>query len=200
MKKNLLKVIALVAFVVVLASCAKVPQVEIDAAKAAIETSKAAGSDRYVPEVFNAANDSLTAALAETETQNSKFVLFRNYDHVSALVASATENANKAATETVAKKAQIKAEVEASLVAVAAVIAEDKELLKKAPKGKDAKAALEAISQEIAVVETTAAEVTASLAAGEDVLNLRDKIAPAQAKATAIKAELEEAIAKKGKK
>ena len=200
MKKNLLKVVALVAFVMVLASCAKVPQVAIDAAKVAIETSKASGSDRYVPEIFNAANDSLTAALAETETQNSKFVLFRNYDHVSALVLSATENAKKAETETVAKKAQIKAEVEASLTAVAAVIAEDKELLKKAPKGKDAKAALEAISQEIAVVETTATEVTASLAAGEDVLNLRDKIAPAQAKATAIKAELEEAIAKKGKK
>ncbi len=199
MKKNLLKVIALVAFVVVLASCAKVPQVEIDAAKASIEASKAAGSDRYVPETFNAANDSLTAALAETEVQNSKFVLFRNYDHVKALVVSATETANKAAQEAVVKKEEVKKEVEAALAEVATVVAANKELIKKAPRGKDAKAALEAINAEIAVVETTASEVTASLAAGEDFLTLRDKINPAKEKANSIKAELEEVIAKKKK-
>lgn len=199
MKKNLLKLVALVAFVVVLASCAKVPQVEIDAAKAAIEAAKAGSADRYVPETFNAANDSLNAALAETETQNAKFVLFRNYDHVKALVVSATETANKAAVETVAKKEEVKKEVEASLAEIATVIAANKELIKKAPRGKDAKAALEAINQEIAVVETTASEVTASLAAGEDFLTLRDKVNPAKEKANAIKAELEEVIAKKKK-
>ena len=82
---------------------------------------------------------------------------------------------------------------------IATVIAANKELLKKAPRGKDAKAALEQINQEIAVVETAASEVTASLAAGEDFLTLRDKINPAKEKANAIKAELEEVVAKKKK-
>lgn len=199
MKKNLLKLVALVAFVVVFASCAEVPQVEIDAAKAAIEVAKTGGADRYVPATFNAASDSLTAALTETEVQNSKFVLFRNYDHVKALVVSAAEIAKKAEVETVAKKAEVKAEVEAALAEIATSIEASKALVKKAPRGKDAKAALEAINADIAVVETTASEVAASLAAGEDFLTLRDKVTPAKDKANAVKAELEEVVAKKKK-
>ena len=53
MKKGLLKLVAFSVLVVTLASCAKAPQAEIDAANVAIEAAKTAGADRYVPESFN---------------------------------------------------------------------------------------------------------------------------------------------------
>ena len=83
---------------------------------------------------------------------------------------------------------------------VTALIVADKELLAKAPKGKEGKAALEAIGQEIAVVETVNTEVTAGVANNEDILTLSDKIKPAVEKAKAINTELTDVIAKKGKK
>ena len=70
-------------------------------------------------------------------------------------------------------------------------------MVAKAPRGKEGKAALEAISSDITVAETTVTEVEALLANG-DLLGSNDKIKAAKEKATAIKAELEDAIAKKG--
>ena len=59
--------------------------------------------------------------------------------------------------------------------------------------------ALEAIKSDVAVAETTVTEVEALLANG-DLIGSNDKIKAAKEKATSIKTELEEAIAKKGGK
>jgi molybdenum-dependent DNA-binding transcriptional regulator ModE len=203
MKKGLLKLVAFSFLVVTLASCAKAPQAEIDSANAAIEAAKTAGADRYVPESFNAASEALKSATTAVEEQNSKFALFRNYDAAKTTLASVNTLAGKAVEETTAKKAALKAEVTQALTDLAALITANKELLAKAPKGKEGKAALEAIGQEIAVVETVNTEVTAGLANNEDILTLSGKIKPAVEKAKAINTELTEVTAKakgKGKK
>ena len=201
MKKGLLKLVALSVLVVSLASCAKAPQAEIDAANVAIEAAKTAGADRYVPESFNAASEALKSAVTAVEEQNSKFALFRNYDAAKTTLASVNTLAAKAVEETTAKKAALKAEVTASLTELATIIAANKELLAKAPKGKEGKAAVEAIGQEIAAVETVSTEVTAGLTNNEDILTLSGKIKPAVEKAKAIGTELTEVIEKaKGKK
>jgi hypothetical protein len=200
MKKGLLKLVAFSFLVVSLASCAKAPQAEIDAANVSIEAAKTAGADRYAPESFNAASEALKTALTAVEEQNSKFALFRNYDASKTTLASVATLSTKAVEETTAKKAALKAEVTQSITDLTALIAADKELLAKAPKGKEGKAALEAIGQEIAVVETVNTEVTAGVANNEDILTLSDKIKPAVEKAKAINTELTDVIAKKGKK
>jgi len=200
MKKGLLKLVAFSFLVVSLASCAKAPQAEIDAANVSIEAAKTAGADRYAPESFNAASEALKTALTAVEEQNSKFALFRNYDASKTTLASVATLSTKAVEETTAKKAALKAEVTQSVTDLTALIASDKELLAKAPKGKEGKAALEAIGQEIAVVETVNTEVTAGVANNEDILTLSDKIKPAVEKAKAINTELTDVIAKKGKK
>ena len=183
-----------------MASCAKAPQAEIDAANVSIEAAKTAGADRYVPEAFNAASEALKTAVTAVEEQNAKFALFRNYDAAKTTLASVSTLATKAVEETTAKKAALKAEVTQSITDLTALIVADKELLAKAPKGKEGKAALEAIGQEIAVVETVNTEVTAGVANNEDILTLSDKIKPAVEKAKAINTELTDVIAKKGKK
>ena len=196
MKKGLLKLVAFSFLVVSLASCAKAPQAEIDAANVSIEAAKTAGADRYAPESFNAASEALKTAVTAVEEQNAKFALFRNYDAAKTTLASVSTLATKAVDETTAKKAALKAEVTQNLADLTAAIASDKELLAKAPKGKEGKAALEAIGQEIAVVETVNTEVTAGLANNEDVLTLSEKIKPAVVKAQGINTELTDVIAK----
>ena len=196
MKKGLLKLVAFSVLVVTLASCAKAPQAEIDAANVAIQAAKTAGADRYVPESFNAASEALKTAVAAVEEQNSKFVLFRNYDAAKTTLASVGTLSTKAVEETTAKKAALKAEVTQAITDLNALIVANKELLAKAPKGKEGKAALEAIGQEIAVVETESTTVAAGLANNEDILTLSEKIKPAVEKAKGINTELTDVIAK----
>ena len=196
MKKGLLKLVAFSVLVVTLASCAKAPQAEIDAANVSIEAAKTAGADRYAPESFNAASEALKTSLTAVEEQNAKFALFRNYDASKTTLASVSTLATKAVEETTAKKESLKAEVTQAVTDLTALIVADKELLAKAPKGKEGKAALEAIGQEIAVVETVSTEVAAGVANNEDILTLSDKIKPAVEKAKAINTELTDVIAK----
>jgi len=196
MKKGLLKLVALSVLVVSLASCAKAPQAEIDQANASIEAAKTAGADRYVPESFNAASEALKTAVTAVEEQNAKFALFRNYDAAKTTLASVSTLATKAVEETTAKKAALKAEVTQAVTDLNALIVTDKELLAKAPKGKEGKAALEAIGQEIAVVETESTTVAAGLTNNEDILTLSEKIKPAVEKAKAINTELTDVMSK----
>jgi hypothetical protein len=196
MKKGLLKLVAFSFLVVTLASCAKPPVAEIEAAKVAIESAKTAGADRYVPESFNAASEALKSAEAAVAEQDSKFALFRNYDAAKTTLASVATLSTKAVDETTAKKAALKAEVTQAVTDLTTLITDNKALLAKAPKGKEGKAALEAIGQEIAVVETVNTEVTAGLANNEDILTLSEKIKPAVEKAKAINTELTDVIAK----
>jgi len=202
MKKGLSKLIALSVLVVAFASCAKVPQAEIDAANAALESAKQAGADRYVPATFNAASESMKTGQAAVEEQNSKFVLFRNYDAAKATFDSVKTLASKAVEETAAKKEQLKAEVTKQLAQLDSIVASDKAMLAKAPRGKEGKAALEAISQEISVVETTKTEVTTGVSNNEDILTLSEKLKPAVEKAQSINTELTDVMskAKGGKK
>ena len=128
--------------------------------------------------------------------QNSKFALFRNYDVAKTSLTSVATLATKAVEETAAKKEALKAEVTQNVTDLTALIAADKELLAKAPKGKEGKAAVEAIATEIGVVETALTEVSTGLANGDDILTLSEKVKPAIEKANAINAELTEVIAK----
>lgn len=196
MKKGLLKLVALSVLVVTFASCAKPPQAEMDAANAAIEQAKSAGADRYVPASFNAATDALKTAQAAVEEQNSKFALFRNYDAAKTTLASVKDLAKKAVDETAARKEALKTEVNQALTDLNTVIGQDKEMLKKAPKGKEGKAALEAIGQEISAVEAVAAEVTLGVASNADILTLSEKVKPAVEKAKSINTELSDVMAK----
>ena len=78
------------------------------------------------------------------------------------------------------------------------MVAEVKELLAAAPKGKEGKEALEAIQGDVVLVESFLAEVSTLINNG-DYLTAVDKVKAAGEKAASLKVELEEAIAKKTK-
>jgi hypothetical protein len=190
MKSKLIIAIAAMGVAVLFSSCAKVPQVEIDAATAAIQEVKDAGADLYVPEAYQALVDSMKSAKAKW---------FPSYTKAKATLATVSQMAVDTKAKSEARKVELKAETEAAIVEVKALVEENKALIAKAPRGKEGREALEAIKSDLAVAETTVTEVEGLLANG-DLLGSNSKIKAAKEKATSIKAELEEAIAKKGKK
>jgi len=197
MKSKLIIAIAAMGIAVLFSSCAKVPQAELDAATAAVSEVKAAGADLYVPEAFNAMTDSLKAANEKIEVAKAKW--FPNYTKAKETLATVSQMAVDTKAKSEARKVELKAETEAMIGEVKTLIEENKALIAKAPRGKEGREALEAIKSDVAVAETTVTEVEGLLAGG-DLIGSNDKIKAAKEKATSIKAELEEAIAKKGGK
>ncbi len=196
MRAKMLLPLLVVCLLALLIGCAKAPQQEIDAAKAAVDAAKAGEADRYAADQFNAAQDSLDAAMAEVDQQNAKFALTRNYDKASQLLKSATESANAAAAAVAANKEQVKTEATDLIAQAQTAVSDAQALMKRAPRGKEGRAALEAIAADLSAVETSVAEANAALTGG-DFLTARDKSKAALDKANSLKDELQQAISTK---
>ena len=136
--------------------------------------------------------------MGNIEKQNAKFALFRNYDQATKELANIKVMASQVIKDTEAKKAELKAEITKGLETVRVLIYTNRSLIAEAPKGKEGKVALEAIQNEVNVVEASLGEVTALLERGE-LLPAKDKVQAANDKANALKAELEEVISKYSK-
>lgn len=197
MKRNVVLTLAsLAAMAILFTSCAKLPEMEITNAKAAVEAAKAAEADRYVPAEYKALNDSLNVAMTEIETQKGKFVLFRSYKNATNQLNNVITQSNTVKENAGIRKEEVKAEAQTVLAEATTLVEEVKALILKAPKGKEGKEALEAIQNDLALVEASMAEVTTLINNG-DYLTALDKVKAASNKAASLKAELEEAIAKK---
>jgi len=197
MKNKVLMGLAAIAMVAFLSSCGKVPQAKVDATNAAIAAAQTAEAAVYVPAEFAAVQDSMKAINAEIEVQKSK--LFKKFGPVTIKLDETLAAANKAATDAVAKKEDVKKEVETSLAAVKVVIEENKTLITKAPRGKEGAAVLEQIKTEMTTIEASVVEAQGLFDKGSymDALN---KVKAANERATGINTELKDAIAKvKGK-
>jgi hypothetical protein len=186
---------ALVLMIVLATGCAKLPQVELDAATAALDSAKVVEANRYLADEFNALQDSLNSANVEIEAQKSKLFISRNYKAITAKLVNITTSVEGLKVRAEERKIQVRTEVQDTLVVLNELILEDKALLAKAPKGKEGKAALEAIMNDITVLEASVAEINTLITNG-DYLTAQDKTNASKAKAEAIKEELTAAIGK----
>ncbi len=200
MKKSLLYVlVGFAALTMLTTSCAKMPQEELDAANAAVDAAKAVEAHRYLAVDFNALQDSMNKATTMIEAQKSKFSLFRSYKDAKAILADVTTMAASLKDDAIIRKEEVKNEVQVALTETNTLVGEVKTLITKAPRGKEGKAALEAIQTDLAGVEATLTEVATLLNNG-DYLTAQEKGNAAKQKTEALKAELEEAIAKTKRK
>ncbi|MGV8138713.1 MAG: hypothetical protein AB2L20_26210 [Mangrovibacterium sp.] len=199
MKKSLMFVVMALSVAVLFSSCGKVPQAEIDAAFAALDSAKMAGADVYLAEDFAALQDSMKAITESVEAQKSKF--FASYGDIKEKLATVNQLAVAAVAKTEARKEEVKQEIATLQSEVTTLQTQNNELVAKAPKGKEGKAALEAIKADIALIDTTMGEVGTQSAAG-DLMGALDKAKAAKEKAVAINTELNDVIAKytKGQK
>lgn len=196
-KRIALSLVAAVALLGLVAGCAKAPDpAQIDAVKAAVQAAKAAEADRYVPAIYNAANDSLNAALAEIEKQNAKFALFRKYGVATHLLQVAEEKAKEAVQAVEGKKEEVKNEATSLIQQGTDAVTQAKKLFAKAPRGKEGRQALVLIKSDISTVENTLAEAKAAMDKG-DYLTARDKAKAVLDKANSLISELQEVISKK---
>ena len=193
--KKLWFVIALFG-VILFTSCSKLPQDKINEVTALVDSAKVVGADVYVPELYVALTDSLNSVNVLVEVEKTKW--FKSYKEVEAGLAKVGSMAGEVLTKTEARKAELKAENDTLLVEVKALVETNKELVKKAPKGKGGREALAEINVELDAISASVTEVE-TLVANGDILNANTKIKAAKTNAEAIKTELENAIAKKNR-
>ena len=100
---------------VIVAGCAKPPQVELDQAKAALNAAAQAEAATYAQPEWQAAQDAMNAVNAEMEVQANKFALFRSYKKTKELIAAAQQKATEAEAAGKAGKEKARQEAQAAL-------------------------------------------------------------------------------------
>ncbi len=193
--KTLLSSLGIVVLLFVM-GCKEAPQQLLADADAAMQAAQTAEANRYATDLFNAAKDSLSAAQAEVEQQNSKFALLRNYDRATALLNSAIAAFKSASDAAATNKEAVRAEADTLMAQLTPKIEAAKKLMAKAPKGKEGRAALEMIQADINAVEAGLSEAQNAMTSN-DYLTARDKVQAAMSKIDSVIQELENAIGKK---
>lgn len=196
MKNRFFLVIATVAAVALMASCAQVPQEELDAASAALDSAKTVQADVYFPEEFAALNDSLTVMLQNIETQKSKSA--KDFKVIETNAEAITLKAGELADRVDARKAEVKTEAETMIADAKALLYEAKALVLKAPKGKEGRAVIEEINNELTVIESSLNDAQGLYDGGSNYVDVVDKVKAATEELNGIIAELKEAMEKAG--
>jgi hypothetical protein len=178
MKSKIFMGLAAIAMVAFLSSCAKVLQADI-----------------YVPAEFAAVQDSMKAIMTEVEVIESK--LFKNFKEVEAKLDLALTAAQTVQTSAVAKKEEVKKEVETMMTDIKTVVEENKKLFVRAPRGKEGAAVLEQMKTEMATIETSVTEAQGMYDNGA-YMDAYNKVKAAKENADKINNDLKEAIKKVG--
>lgn len=189
------KIAVLVAVSWVVAACAKVPASEIEAAKKAVETARAAGSSEYLPTLDKDVADKLNAALDEIKKQESKVMFFRNYDQAKKMLKGVDQDAQALQAATSAKKEEVKKEALSLQAAATEAIQKAKGLLALAPSGKGTGADIAALKGDVAGLEGSLPAVQKAADAG-DYLGALAKAKAVKEKADAVSGQVQQAIEK----
>ncbi|MBN2242030.1 MAG: hypothetical protein JW793_05015 [Acidobacteria bacterium] len=199
MKRNFAVLLSVIVLAFCLAGCKSAPTEEINATTEALESIETADVNTYAPESLKAAQDEMNKALAEVKMQDEKFALTRDYKQSVALLKSANELVEKAQNEAQANKAKAKADAEAAIAELPLILQEAADALAKAPKGKDTKADLEAMQNDLKLAEETAAEANNAMAT-DNYLDALAKANTAKEKAAAIVEQVKSAREKLGRR
>tara|TARA_Y100001972_G_scaffold127417_2_gene184154 strand:- start:8096 stop:8704 length:609 start_codon:yes stop_codon:yes gene_type:complete len=178
---------------ILLSSCGSVPQKEIDAAQAALDSAKMIGAEIYASENFIALQDSLESVLAEIQDEKADF--FANYDSVKAQLSYISQQADEVANQTEAKKLELTNQIQTTIAEVKTLINTNRQIILEVPKGKEAADILLTIQQELKTVENAVAETDSLVISGQLIPGL-DKATLAKQKATSINSELQSVIDK----
>ncbi|MGD0101803.1 MAG: hypothetical protein ABSC60_15785, partial [Acidobacteriota bacterium] len=154
----------------------------------------------YAPDSLKTAEDTLAKATEEVQTQDGKSSFSRDYKAASEFLKQAKDAAAKAQTDAQANKAKTKADAETLIAGLATQLADAKKALATAPKGKDTKAELEALQNDLKSADEAAAAASAAISQ-EKFMDALGQAKAAQAKADGVIEQVAAAKAKiKGRK
>lgn len=156
--------VVLILMVLVLASCAKPPETELDAAEAELSRAQDVEAPVYAAADYRAAMDSLDAARNEVDRQSAKFALFRNYGAAKEKAIAAGEAARRAAEAAAGNKEEMQEEAERTLAEAQQAIADvreklDSDLGKRLARAKGQRQAINQIRAELDAREAVLEEV-----------------------------------------
>jgi len=158
--------------------CAKAPDQELGAAKAAIKAAQDAQADQYMPNNFVITQKALETAEQEIERQSKVFILSRKYKRAKQLLKNATDLATQIAADVPKAKEDLNAQVKDGLTSAQNMAKETRVYLNKAPQVKS-KDVLVQMKADLDVADSALVQA-ASLVAAENVLEARQKLSTAQ--------------------
>jgi hypothetical protein len=129
MRRNLFVGLLVVVVAVLAVGCAKPPQADVDAAKAALTAAEQAEAPKYAPDAWEKAKQAEAAVDAEIGAQAAKFALFRSYKKTAELVKAAKDAADAAKQAGIDGKEKAKNEAKAAIDGVKAAVENAKTLL-----------------------------------------------------------------------
>jgi len=195
-RKQGMAVVALAALV--MAGCGKAPEVEMQAAQEAMQSAKATDASEYAPEAMRMAEDTLNAALAAQAEQDNKMALLRSYGATKALYVSAKNLTDQAVAQAATEKENVRGTTAALLSQVQSAVDSATAALAKAPTGKDTKAELALLKNDLASITAVQQEAQAEFDAGQ-FKSAQAKLEAVLAKARSLTAEVQAAAAKRRK-
>ena len=181
------------------AGCSKPPEMEQANAEQAVQAASAAQAAKYAPRDWQTVQDTLQAAKAERAAQDGRFALFRSYGKSKALFEKASALAATAKVNAEAEMARVREETRQLLAAVRVELDSTAAMLAKAPVGKDTKAELELMKQDMTAMQGMITEAQAAFDRN-DFDTAKNRAQTIRDKSATMKAQLEAAIAKKGGK
>jgi len=185
--------LAVLAMVLTMIACAKPPQADIDAAKAAMDDAQPM-AEKWASTEWQAAQSNMSAAQAEIDAQNQKW--FKNYDKAKELLAQTKSSAEAAKAAATTNMETAKNEANTAIADATSALEAAKTALAGAPKGKDTKADLALFQQDLDGLGTTLTEAQTALQA-QDYNTAKDKANSVKEKAASISDQVAQAAAKK---
>lgn len=187
---------SLLVLAIVVAGCAKPPEVEMNDAKAALDDAmQSTQADKWAPSEYQAAKSALDAANQEVEAQNQRFALMRNYDKAKEDFMKAKAEAAKAKQAAVQYKEMAKNEANTKLQEATTAITTAREALSKAPVTKDTRADIQLFTSDLDGLDQSINEVQ-SLISSEDFKGASSRASAIVQQANDIATKLTEATAK----
>jgi hypothetical protein len=182
-----------------LAGCGKVPEAALTSARTSVDEAKTAGAEVYAPNELDVAMDSLAAAEAEIEKQNGKFALFRSYKEAERQLTVVQGLGATAKQAAATNKQKAKEEAEQLIVQVTTMVDSTRALMSMAPKDKEGKKIMEAITVDLESVAATIPELQAKMGR-EDYRGAGQLARGSLQRVEAIRKEIQDAIDRKAGK
>lgn len=181
-----------------LAGCSKAPVVEENNALQMMSQAEQSQAAKYAASEWRIAQDTLQAALAERQNQDSRFALFRSYGKSKALFEKAAMLAQEAQQKSTEELARIRRETETTLAEARVALDSVAALLLTVPVGKDTRAEIELMKQDLAALQQQLSDAQADFQRG-NYDAARGKAVATMDRAAGMKTTLDAAMARAGK-
>lgn len=152
--------------IALVSGCSSAPDVEEQNALQAMREAESVKAAVYAPEAWRAAEDTLQAARGEKAAQDGRFALFRNYGEAKALYQRTTTLARQAKTLAEAQRDVVRQEAETLLTEASGALDALSSRLAKMRGGKDTKAEIEMMKQDVAALRQQLEEARTELDQG----------------------------------